>query len=342
MCYINIFIVFIQFFVFLNSYSNGIKLTEHFIKYGSESTLYVKEKSSFKARAKNKKSNIVILLPPLCIPTAEAFDIPNVSFMDELAKGGLDVFSVDFEGMGKSTYPKEMQVFPPPEGVYPLQSKDAIKQLAVIIDYISKLKNVEKVSLVGWSFGSIVAAEFASINHKNVNKLVLTGAMHSFSLPLFTKPFADKNNQFNAKLGAYQVIPWEAIYSHWKMMMQDKDLVNQETVKSIEKVYINLDNKSKIPGSIRRVMGPMKDLFEVWNERPVYDISRIIQPTLVINGDQDLFADKNLFKKLTGAKVKREIVIKNATHWIIYENNRKSYIDAIVSFLKNKETESAS
>ncbi|WP_186647759.1 alpha/beta fold hydrolase [Fluviispira vulneris] len=342
MRYFKFFIVFIQLVVCLNSYSNNIKITEHFIKYGSESTLYVKEKSFNKAIAKNKRSGIVILLPPLCIPSAEAFDIPAVSFMDELAKAGLDVFSVDFEGMGKSTYPKEMEIYPPPEGVYPLQSKDAIKQLSVIIDYITKLKNVEKVSLIGWSFGSIVAAEYASINHKNVDKLVLTGAMHSFSLPLFTKPFADKNNQFNAKLGAYQNIPWEAIYSHWKMMMQEKDLVTQDTINSIEKVYRNLDSKSRVPGSIRRVMGPMKDLFEVWNERPVYEISKIIQPTLVINGDQDLFADKNLFKKLTGVKFKKEIIIKNATHWIIYENNRKKYIDAIVSFLKNKETESAS
>ena len=41
----------------MNSYSHDIKLTEHFVKYGSESTLYLKEKSSNKALAKNKKAN---------------------------------------------------------------------------------------------------------------------------------------------------------------------------------------------------------------------------------------------------------------------------------------------
>ncbi|KAB8028061.1 alpha/beta hydrolase [Fluviispira multicolorata] len=345
MRYFKYTLAFLQIFILFSAYSvdiKTIKTFDHFIKNGKDNTLYLKEKSIEKGNAKNRKERVVILLPPLCIPSGEAYDIPSLSFMDELAKKGFDVFSVDFEGMGKSTYPKVMQIFPAPTGVFPLQSADAVKQLNIIIDYIHAQKKVQDISLIGWSFGSIVAAEYASLNQSKINKLVLTGAMHSFNLPLFTKPFADKENQFNNNLSAYQIVPWEAIYSHWKMMMQEKNLVSKYSLLAVEKVYKNLDSGSKIHGSLRRPMGPMKDLFQIWTNHPVYDITKISQPTLVINGDQDIFADKELFKKLTGVKSKKEIVIKNATHWIIYEDNRKVYIDEIISFLNKKENYGAS
>ena len=39
-------------------------------------------------------------------------------------------------------------------------------------------------------------------------------------------------------------------------------------------------------------MGPLEDLYAIWNNRPLYDVSQIISPVLVIYGEDDWFAEK--------------------------------------------------
>ena len=53
-------------------------------------------------------------------------------------------------------------------------------------------------------------------------------------------------------------------------------------------------------------MGPLEDLYAIWNNRPLYDVSQIISPVLVIYGEDDWFAEKDMRSKLTGAKRKRK------------------------------------
>lgn len=342
MPYYKAIFIFVSILFFKIGYANNISKNSFFVPYKNDLKIHLQEKKriDIHANKESKKSfKVIILLAPLSIPSLESFDVPGYSFMDTLAMNGYDSWGVDFIGQGKSSYPKEMKENPARSGKYPLRAEQAVEQLDIAVKFIQKQTGAESVSLLGWSWGSVVAASYSIKYPYKINKIILYGAMHSFLLPEFTKPFVGKNNEFNNKLPDYQNIPWEAILSHWKMMMQNNDFASKNSMEAVEKVYKKIDKEAYINGTLRRPMGPMKDLYHIWNNHSIYDVSKVKQPVLVIYGNKDIFADKNLYQKLKNSKFKKEVVIQNATHWLIYEKKRKAFDDAVIQFL-NKGTAS--
>lgn len=65
----------------------------------------------------NKKQytsdEIILFLEPFSVPTAQAFDVPKFSWMDEYARKGYDTWAMDFRGFGRSSRPKEMSILLP-------------------------------------------------------------------------------------------------------------------------------------------------------------------------------------------------------------------------------------
>jgi pimeloyl-ACP methyl ester carboxylesterase len=173
--------------------------------------------------------------------------------------------------------------------------------------------------LIGWSYGSTVAGKYAAENPDNVHKLILLGAMHAFPLPVMTKQFEnkDKPGAINPALPAYQVITPDAALHHWHMMAQGRDLFTPDTFAAVRDMLAASDptTSERTPPAIRRPMGPLVDLFDIWNNRPLYDATKIKAPTLVIYGRLDIFAEVGLATKLTGSKAASEIAIPEATHW---------------------------
>ncbi|WP_155248198.1 MULTISPECIES: alpha/beta hydrolase [Bradyrhizobium] len=74
--------------------------------------------------------------------------------------------------------------------------------------------------------------------------------------------------------------------------------------------------------------------FEIWSARPIYDAAKIKVPTLVVRGDRDSFADKQLAAKIPGAQ---ETVVVDATHWGPYERNRDGFTAASRAFLSTRK-----
>ncbi len=280
---------------------------------------------------------VVLFLEPFSVPTARAFDVPGYSWMDDFAKRGYDTWAMDFRGFGQSDRPKEMDA-PPRQNPPVVTHQEALKDLDAVINYIKQKQNVDKVNLVGWSWGAVVAGEYAAMQPENVNKLVLYGFMHGFSLPSMTEPFENKQKpgEFNHQSPAYQVVDFETGMHHWHMMMNGRPLASREAMEQVEHVFTASDptGKNRADHAIRRPMGPLKDLFSIWTSRPLYDLSQITTPVLVIYGDSDFFAEKNVLKKLTGTKEKKEVVIPEATHWVLYEKNRGMLLDETDLFLR--------
>jgi len=59
-----------------------------------------------------------------------------------------------------------------------------------------------KVSLVGWSWGGVVAPMVAIERPDLVDRMVLLGAMRAFVLPMMTDPFAVKGDPDNLRADA--------------------------------------------------------------------------------------------------------------------------------------------
>ena len=323
-------------FLTFNLSALSLSTSVYDIPYADGATLHLKEKKLISCKA----CKVIVLVNSLSIPSLAAFDVSGYSLMDALANSGYDVWGIDFIGEGKSSYPRAMQESPAPLGVFPLSASEALPQFKQAIDYISTKTGQSSVALLGWSWGSVVAAMY-SINYpRKVNHLILYGAMYSARLPesvatIFVKPFAANPGEFKTDLAAYQNIPWEIIKNHWQMMRHGNlTIARPEAVSAVGATYTQCDPHPVIPGSLRRPMGPLRDLFTIWNGKPLYEIKQLSTPTLVIYGDQDLFADRSLYGQLKKTRFKQEVQLKQATHWLIYEKTRAQFVAEVLAFLK--------
>jgi pimeloyl-ACP methyl ester carboxylesterase len=324
--------IFILNIFFLNSFfSLGFVNKDYFIPFDKNEHIHLKTRF---LKQNQKSSKVIVLLPPLSIPSLMAFDVPGLSCMDVFALHGFKVWGLDFLGQGLSSFPQKVFLNGGKKVIFPLEAQEAKKQLNSALNFILQKEKVKSVTLLAWSWGSVVAGLYASEHAEKVDHLIFYGAMHAFPLPQFTDSFKNKKNEFNENLPAYQQIPWEAILSHWRLMMQGQDLISEKDIKKVADVYKDLDQGAPIPGNVRRPMGPMKDLFYIWNNKPVYSLSGVTSPTLVIYGDQDIFAEKNIFQKFIHVVYKKLVVIKHSTHWLIYEKHRNKFYREVLKFLK--------
>jgi len=98
---------------------------------------------------------IVLFVHGATFPSETGFDIelPGGSWMDFAAQRGFDAYCVDVRGYGGSTRPAAMEQ--PPEANPPFaDTREAVRDIAAAVEFIRKRRNVEKLNLVGWSWGT--------------------------------------------------------------------------------------------------------------------------------------------------------------------------------------------
>ena len=107
-------------------------------------------------------------------PASTAFDLKlgGLSWMDYMAARGYDVYLLDLRGYGKSTRPKEMSE--DPKNNPPIVRGDtAVKDIGAVVDFILKRRNIPRVNLMGWSWGTTTMATYTTQNPGKVERLVL-------------------------------------------------------------------------------------------------------------------------------------------------------------------------
>src|SRR5215207_904160 len=107
-------------------------------------------------------------------PAHTAFDLKldGLSWMDYIASRGYDVYLLDLRGYGKSTRPKEMSE--DPKANPPIVRNDtAIKDIATLVDFVLQRRNIPRVNLLGWSWGTALMAGYTAQNNSKVERLVL-------------------------------------------------------------------------------------------------------------------------------------------------------------------------
>ena len=161
--------------------------TEHWVQSvsgadGKPLKLYVWEKR-LKATAPSalaKPGKVVLLAHGAGTPGRIAFDLQvpetsaaTYSLMDHLAGQGFDVFAIDYQNYGRSDqHPCGLCV----------TTQVAANDVNAVVDYIRKLRSVDKVHLLGWSWGTNVTGLFTMQHPEKVNRLVL------YAPPLWSTP----------------------------------------------------------------------------------------------------------------------------------------------------------
>ena len=92
--------------------------------------------------------------------------------MDYIAQHGWDVYLVDVRGYGRSTRPPEMDQ--PAASNPPIVTTDvAVKDVGSAIDFILQRRGVSKLSLMGWSWGTVIMGAYTADHNDKVDSLVL-------------------------------------------------------------------------------------------------------------------------------------------------------------------------
>jgi len=115
------------------------------------------------------KGKVMVFLHGATYSGRPDFDLPiaEYSVMDAFVRQGWATYAVDVQGYGASDNPAE--------GSWGT-AKEAALDLAAAVEWLTKERHVDRVTLFGWSWGCQVVGEFAQNHPEQVQAVVLQGA----------------------------------------------------------------------------------------------------------------------------------------------------------------------
>jgi pimeloyl-ACP methyl ester carboxylesterase len=293
--------------------------------------------------------NVVVFLHGATAPSTCDFDLEykDYSWSDRLVAQDYAVYMVDYRNYGFSSREKAMDE--PAASNRPVtRSYLAVRDIAALVNHIKAKRNVNRVSLIGWSWGAMLAGYYASLHSENVEKLVLYAPLYNFAEHTNLGPGSALQNrrkpmEFNFGLGAYRLASEAANTARWngEIPVENKDAYRDPAVPAaFWAACMATDPTSNIrnPPSLRAPNGVLEDSFYQATGRPLWNAANIYAPTLVIAGAYDTWSypedREGLMRDLVHARPKRHVTIPDATHFVLFETKREPFFQEIEKFLK--------
>lgn len=258
---------------------------------------------------------VVILAHGSSTAGRESFDLAvpersGYSLMDRFARAGFDVFALDVHGFGRSTRP---------DGY--VTTDGAAADLDAVVDAVRRARNVPRVHLVAWSWGTQYAGLFVTAHAEKVGRFVSYAQMHADSPDIVRR---------RADLELYRSRPWIVVpRDGWKARFRSltpADVTEPEVMEAFADAAAAIET--------RTATGPQLDMV---TRLPMVDPARITVPTLMIHGQYDDVADTTgllpFFARLPNPD-KRYVVIPRAGHMLHLQAGRHAFFDAVVDFLR--------
>ena len=279
---------------------------------------------------------VVLFVHGATYPSETGFDIdlPGGSWMENVARKGYDVYFVDVRGYGRSTRPAAMDA-PPAENPPFATTADAVRDVGSAVDFILKRRNIAKLNLIGWSWGTALMAGYTMNNNDKVNKLVLYAPLWTLKAP---PPISGS--------GAYRAVTREPARQRGARGIPAQRVEEISPSAWFDQWWLgNLATDpagaKQNPPVVRAPNGVLKDIVDFWGVgKATWEPEKIRVPTLLIlaEWDQDtpLFMAQEVFARLTNAPYKRHVVIGEGTHAVALEKNRMHLINQVQSFLDER------
>ncbi len=174
---------------------------------GEMAQIYVRERALARTdlQTRSLEDRVVLFVHGAGTPGEVAFDVPyeGYSWMAFLAAAGFDVFSMDMTGYGRSTRPLVMN---DPCNLAKQQQAEFVpvligapcsprydyaattiasdwNDLNAVVEYLLELRDVDRVSLIGWSLGGPRAGGYAARYPEKVRSIVLLSPAYSRGRP---------------------------------------------------------------------------------------------------------------------------------------------------------------
>ncbi len=263
------------------------------------------------------------------------YAIDGLSWMDRLAMAGFDTWCLDLLGYGGSDRPPAMDE--PPDNHPPLvDTAQAVDDLGRAVDFICAERGIDRLCLIGYSWGSAICGGFAGRQPDKVARLVLYGAIWL--------GVGGGAVTAGGRPGAYRTVDAEAVIARWQSGLDADQLA---AIAPLERIHdwaeaaIASDPTAgrSDPPRLRAPAGVVKDVLDHWRQdQPTYDPAKIEAPTLVVVGEWDRETTpeqgRGVFDRLENAADRRYLVIGRATHSMLLENQRHALHNAVEAFLK--------
>jgi pimeloyl-ACP methyl ester carboxylesterase len=270
-------------------------------------------------------------------PASTAFDLKldGLSWMEYIAARGYDVYLIDLRGYGKSTRPKEMS--DKPEANPPLVRGDtAVKDIGTVVDFVLARRNIPRVNLIGWSWGTVTMATYATQSPTKVERLVLYA-------PGWIRQTASLVQTGPGPTPAYRMVSRDAAMGRWLTgVPEDKKatLIPAGWFDAwADATWATDPEGAKMnPPVLRAPNGVIQDGLDYWAAgKAYYDPAKITAPTMLVLGEWDRdtppYMAQTLFPLLVNSPGKRFVMLAEGTHTIIMEKNRLKLFEAVQSFL---------
>ena len=310
--------------------------------------LFMREKMA-EGNTRFTDDNIVLFLHGATSPSTCDFDLgyKDYSWADWLVKKGYVVYMGDYRNYGGSTREPAMDE-PPAKNKPVTRSYLALRDVEAMVNAIKAKRGVKQVTVIGWSWGAMMAGYYASLHSENVHKLVLYAPLYNFNDHTNLGPGSALQNkrkptEFNFALGAYRFGSEAGNTKRWdgEIPVENKDEYRDPAVPTeFWKACLATDptSNSRSPASLRAPNGVLEDSFYQATGRPLWNAANIYAPTLVIGGDFDTWSyqedREGLMRDLVHAPIKKNILIKDATHFVIFEKKRFEFFDDVLKFMQ--------
>jgi pimeloyl-ACP methyl ester carboxylesterase len=279
----------------------------------------------------------VVFVHGATYPAHTSFDLQldGISWMDYIAARGYDVYLLDLRGYGKSTRPKEMdenaEAHPPL-----VRGETAVKDISTVVDFVLQRRNIPRLNLIGWSWGTALMATYTTQNASKVERLVLYAPSYIRTTPSLAQAGP-------GPLGAYRTVTRERALQRWLTgVPEDKkaDLIPAGWFDAWADATWATDpvGAQSTPPVIRAPNGVLQDSAEYWAAgKAYYDAAKIAVPTLLVVAEWDRdtppYMAQTLFPLLVNSPGKRMVQLAEGTHTIMMEKNRRKLFETVQAFL---------
>ena len=266
-------------------------------------------------------------------PSETAFDLVlnGMSWMDFIARHGYDVYLVDLRGYGRSTRPPEMEQ---PAAAHPpiVRTETAVKDVGAAVDFILKRRGVQKINLLGWSWGTSIMGWYTAQHNDKVHRLVLYAPQWLRQTPSLVTTSGPPT--------AYRTVTRDAAKTRWLTGVPEDKKATLIPAGWFE-AWADATFATDPAGggqTLRAPNGVVQDGLEFWSAgKPLYDPGAIRVPTFLAHAEWDADLPSYMlhayFAKLTNAPYKRYVEIGEGTHTVIMEKNRMDLFREVQLFL---------
>ena len=231
--------------------------------------------------------------------------IRDYSWMDFLVQNHYDVWAIDIHGYGHSDKTPDW-----------IDSHSAAADIGAAVEYITKLRGVSKINLLGYSAGTQRAGVYVMEHPDRVAKLILDAGMWKG-----TAEFREMNKKRIENGG--QPLPRTrpttgADFRDGFIEGQFEEDVVQESVK----VGLQTDPQRA-------------NVFAEWANLPILDPARITVPTMIVHGEKDFAAkeeDLLAFYAQLNTHDKKYVVLPDGGHMLILEKGHRRLQYEVLSF----------